>query len=83
MSRGVDIPKIDCVYMFCALQFQWAVIQAVGRAMRTFPNKKNICIYDWIDYTVLKSQWYARASAYKKEYWNVLFSKKPILYEKI
>jgi len=66
--RWVDIPEIDAIYLFYPCRFEWQVVQAVWRALRTTPTKKSAILYDWCDIPVLKGQAYSRASTYKQEY---------------
>jgi len=68
MSRGADVPAIDTVCLFSALQFRGTVVQAVGRSLRTFAGKLPPMIVDWNDLPILKSQASARRTSYRKEY---------------
>lgn len=68
MSRWVDIPIIDTVFMFSPLKFEWTITQAVGRALRKHPSKKDVILIDFSDDCV-RQQRYQRIKAYKKEYW--------------
>lgn len=67
MARGVDIPIIDTVFMFATLRFEWTVVQAVWRALRLHPKKKDVHVIDFSD-DECKNQRYQRVGAYKKEY---------------
>lgn len=68
MGRGVDIPPIDTLFLFSPVRFRWTVVQAVGRALRTFPGKTDVTIYDWCDVPLLKKQQQERLKDYQKEY---------------
>jgi len=68
MARGADVPPIDTVCLFSALQFRGTVVQAVGRALRKFPGKLPALIVDWNDLPVLSRQASLRRTAYRKEY---------------
>ncbi len=73
MGRWIDIPEIDNVFLFAPVKFEWSVIQAIGRALRTSPNKDEVKVYDWQDLPLLTKQAKEREKSYKKEYWeNVL-----------
>ena len=68
MGRGVDIPPIDTLFLFSPVRFRWTVVQAVGRALRTFPGKTDVSIFDWCDVPLLKKQQQERLKDYQKEY---------------
>lgn len=68
MSRGVDIPKIDSIYLFYPCRFEGSVIQAVGRWLRVCEWKDKVFLHDWNDLPVLKWQGVERARVYSKEY---------------
>lgn len=71
MARGADIPPIDTVCLFSALQFRGTVVQAVGRALRQFPGKAKPLIVDWNDLPILARQASSRRTSYRKEYQGV------------
>lgn len=71
MARGADIPPIDTVCLFSALQFRGTVVQAVGRALRQFPDKAKPLIVDWNDLPILARQASSRRTSYRKEYEGV------------
>lgn len=76
MWRGIDIPEIDTIFLFAPVKFEWTVVQAIGRALRSSPNKPEVKVYDWLDLPLLTKQARARYVAYQKEYWvNVLIDK--------
>lgn len=66
--RGVDIPPIDCVYFYFPNSFDSTAIQAVGRALRSYPWKEKVTLYDWNDSPILWPQWRTRITTYKNEY---------------
>lgn len=68
MGRGVDIPPIDTLFLFSPVRFRWTVVQAVGRALRKFPGKTDVHIFDWCDLPLLKKQQQERLKDYQKEY---------------
>lgn len=71
IGRGVDIPPIDTLFLFSPVKFQGTVVQAVGRALRKYPWKEDVIIYDWCDLPILRKQKRERASSYKQEYWVI------------
>jgi len=68
MGRGVDIPPIDTVFLYSPIHFRGTVVQAVGRALRKFPSKVDVMIYDWCDMPILKKQQQGRLKDYSAEY---------------
>jgi superfamily II DNA or RNA helicase len=68
MGRGVDIPPIDTVFLYSPVHFRGTVVQAVGRALRKFPSKVDVMIYDWCDMPILKKQQQGRLKDYSAEY---------------
>jgi len=68
MSRWVDIPEIDTVFLFYPNKFESATIQAVWRWLRNCEWKTNTLLVDWADYPILKNQLYNRWKTYRSEY---------------
>lgn len=68
MARWVDIPAIDTICLFSALHFRWTTVQSVWRALREYPWKDKVFIYDWCDYPMLSKQAFERRKAYMTEY---------------
>lgn len=68
MGRGVDIPPIDTLFLFSPVRFRWTVVQAVWRALRKFPGKTDVRIFDWCDMPILKKQQQGRLKEYSEEY---------------
>ena len=68
IGRGVDIPPIDTLFLFSPVRFRWTVVQAVGRALRKYPGKTDVAIYDWCDMPILKKQQRERLKDYTNEY---------------
>lgn len=68
MGRGVDIPPIDTLFLFSPVRFRGTVVQAVGRALRKYPGKTDVHIFDWCDLPLLKKQQMERLKDYQKEY---------------
>lgn len=68
--RWVDIPMIDSIFLFFPCKFRSTVVQACGRALRTYWDKSSATIYDRSDYPILSKQSSERMNAYKLEYWD-------------
>lgn len=47
LSEGFDAPRIDCVVMMRPTKSSSLWLQAAGRALRTFPDKKDALILDY------------------------------------
>lgn len=69
IGRGIDIPPIDTLFLFSPVKFQGTVVQAVWRALRKYPWKEDVKIYDRCDLPILRKQKRSREAAYKAEYW--------------
>ena len=67
--RWVDIPPIDTLFLFSPVKFKGTVVQAVWRALRKYPWKTDVRIYDRCDVPILRKQKRERAQAYYNEYW--------------
>lgn len=72
MGRGIDIPEIDTIFLFAPVKFEWTVVQAIGRALRSTPTKTEVKVYDWLDLPLLTKQAAARRAAYKQEYGDTI-----------
>ncbi len=68
VSRWMDVPWIDSVFLLGSIAFRWAVVQAVWRSLRRSPWKNNVAFFDFSDYSFLPNQAYERNAAYEKEY---------------
>lgn len=67
MWRGVDIPQVQAVFLFYPTRFEGNVVQAVWRALRSYPWKDKVFLFDWSD-SIIAWQWYQRITTYRKEY---------------
>lgn len=48
-KEGLDIPRLDRLFMASPVHDEAVVIQSLGRIARTFPGKENPIAYDYID----------------------------------
>lgn len=71
MSRWVDIPAIDTIFIFYPNKFQGNIVQAVWRWLRVYEWKEDVVVYDWVDCPILKHQWRERLRSYRKEYGEI------------
>ena len=67
-DEGLDVPRLDRLFLTCPVRSGSKVTQQVGRIMRTFPGKVDAKVYDFIDKNISLawSQWLTRKrEAYK------------------
>lgn len=48
-KEGLDIPRLERLFMATPVKDEAVVIQSVGRIARTFPNKQQPVAYDYVD----------------------------------
>ncbi len=51
LSEGVDVPSVDAVIMATPTRSQVKYSQAIGRGLRTFPNKQDCLVIDVVGVT--------------------------------
>lgn len=69
IGRWKDIPILDTMFLLYPCKFEWNVIQAVGRWLRSHPWKNKVMLYDWRDeHPVLLKQAKQRVKTYFNEY---------------
>jgi len=51
-KEGLDIPRLDRLFLASPAKFSAVITQAVGRIQRTFPGKEMPVVYDFIDVNV-------------------------------
>ena len=51
-KEGLDIPRLDRLFLASPAKFSAVITQAVGRIQRTFPGKETPIVYDFIDVNV-------------------------------
>ena len=66
-KEGLDIPRLDRLFMTTPVKDEAIVIQSIGRIARTYPGKKDPVAYDFIDLIPFcKRAWKERCKHYKK-----------------
>ena len=66
-KEGLDIPRLDRLFLATPVKDYAVVIQALGRIARTFPGKENPIVYDYIDnIRFCQSAYKQRTRHYKK-----------------
>jgi superfamily II DNA or RNA helicase len=69
-KEAINIPTLRNIINACGMKEEKAVIQAIGRGLRTTKNKKTVKITDFIDpYKYLKEHSEERIKIYKKHGW--------------
>ena len=48
-DEGLDVPRLDRLFLTCPVRSGSKVTQQVGRIMRTFPGKVDARVYDFVD----------------------------------
>ena len=48
-KEGLDIPRLDRLFLASPAKFSAVITQAVGRVQRTFPGKETPVVYDFVD----------------------------------
>ena len=48
-KEGLDVPRLDRLFLASPAKFSAVITQAVGRVQRTFPGKETPVVYDFVD----------------------------------
>ena len=66
-KEGLDIPRLDRLYMTTPKKDYAVVTQSIGRIARTFEGKLDAICYDYVDdIGFCENQWKRRRSSYRK-----------------
>lgn len=66
-KEGLDIPRLDRLYMTTPKKDYAVVTQSIGRIARTFEGKHTAVCYDYVDdIGFCENQWKRRRTSYKK-----------------
>lgn len=66
-KEGLDIPRLDRLYMVTPKKDHAVVTQSIGRIARTFEGKKDAVCYDYVDnIQFCENQWKRRKTSYRK-----------------
>lgn len=67
-KEGLDIPRLDRLYMALPKKDYAVVIQSVGRIARAFADKKNAVCYDYVDdIGICRKMYRERLKSYRKQ----------------
>lgn len=66
IGEGFDVPRLDTLFMAMPIAWKGTITQYSGRLHRSFENKKEVMIYDYVDVhiPVLERMYQKRVSAY-------------------
>ena len=67
-KEGLDIPRLDRLFLMCSGRNEAEIEQMVGRIQRAYPGKDGAVVFDFVDNKigVLQNQYYARRRVYKR-----------------
>ena len=67
-KEGLDIPRLDRLYLTTPIKYHAVVIQSIGRIARTFPGKEMPIAYDFVDVRIryCGRAWKERCRHYRK-----------------
>lgn len=51
-KEGLDIPRLDRLFLASPAKFSAVITQSVGRVQRTFPGKETPIVYDFVDVNI-------------------------------
>ena len=67
-KEGLDIPRLECLFMTSPVKDYTVVVQSIGRIARTFEGKNNPICYDFVDsIKITEKMFKQRLRHYKKE----------------
>ena len=67
-KEGLDVPRLDRLFLASPCKFSAIITQAVGRVQRTFEGKETPVVYDFVDVNVgfCNGAWKKRCTSYIK-----------------
>ena len=73
-KEGLDIPRLDRLFLASPVKFSSVVIQSIGRIARTFPGKETPICYDFVDSNIgfCKRAYKERCKHYRKEHATIM-----------
>lgn len=72
-KEGLDIPRLDRLYLTTPQKDYAVIVQSVGRVARVFEGKETPLVYDYVDnITTLVKSYKERCTSYRKSGCNIL-----------
>lgn len=67
-KEGLDIPRLDRLFLVAGGNSESETEQKVGRIQRIFPGKRDAAIFDFIDEAIapVAAQWWSRLKVYRR-----------------
>lgn len=66
-KEGLDIPRLDRLYLVTPQKDYAVIVQSVGRVARVFDGKEEPIVYDYVDYILsLQKSYKKRCTSYRK-----------------
>ena len=66
-KEGLDIPRLDRLYLVTPQKDYAVIVQSVGRVARVFDGKEQPMVYDYVDYIrSLQKSYKKRCTSYRK-----------------
>ena len=66
-KEGLDIPRLDRLFMVTPQKDSAVIVQSVGRVARTFPGKEQPVVYDYVDaIRSMQKAFKTRCTSYRK-----------------
>lgn len=68
VGEGFDLPRLDTLMLASPISYKGRVEQYLGRLNRDYPNKKDVIVYDYIDYHMryFSNMYFKRLKTYKR-----------------
>ena len=67
-KEGLDVPRLDRLFLASPVKFSAVITQSVGRIQRTFPGKETPVVYDFVDVEIgfCQGAYKKRCTSYRK-----------------
>ena len=74
IGEGFNFPRLDTLMLASPIKFEGRLIQYVGRLNRTYKNKREVMVFDYVDPHIrfFDRQYRSRLAAYKKLGYKVI-----------
>ena len=74
IGEGFNFPRLDTLMLASPIKFEGRLVQYVGRLNRTYKNKREVMVFDYVDPHIrfFDRQYRSRLAAYKKLGYKVI-----------